>query len=48
VAKASNLWNSKRTFGGIDAEAIGGQHIKDLLEVGKVICPFFAENVDVV
>jgi hypothetical protein len=44
MTKTINLGNGKRAFGFIDAEAIGGQHIKHLFEVKEVICTIFAEN----
>jgi hypothetical protein len=48
VAQAINLWDSKGTLGRVDAEAIGGQHIKDLLKVEEVLLSGWAENEEII
>jgi hypothetical protein len=48
MVKTVNLWGSKSVPDKIYAETVGGQHIKDLVEVNEVFCTGFAENKDVV
>ncbi len=48
MAKAINIRNSKRAFGMVYVEAIGGQHIKNLFKVKEVLGRIFAENENVI
>jgi hypothetical protein len=48
MTETIHLWDSKRAFGRIDAEAIGGQHIKDLAEVEEMLFPGRTENEKVI
>jgi hypothetical protein len=48
VAQTINLWDSKGTLGRVDAEAVGGQHIKDLLKVQEVLLAGRAKNEEII
>jgi hypothetical protein len=48
VAETIHLWDSKCAFGRIDAEAVGGQHIKNLSEMEEMLFPGRTENEEVV
>jgi hypothetical protein len=48
VAQAINLWDGKGTLGRIDAEAVGGQHFKNLLKVEEMLLSGWAENEEII
>jgi hypothetical protein len=48
VTEAIHFWDSKCAFGRIDAEAIGGQHIKNLPKMEEMLFPGRTENEEVV
>jgi hypothetical protein len=48
VAQAINLWDSKGTLGRVDAEAIAGQHVKDLLKMEEMLLSGWAENEEII
>jgi hypothetical protein len=48
MAETIHLWDRKRALGRIDAEAIGGQHIKDLAEVEEMLVSGRTENEEVI
>jgi hypothetical protein len=48
MTEAIDLRDSKGTLSRVDAEATGGQHIKDLAEVEEMLLPGGAENEEII
>jgi hypothetical protein len=48
MVKTVNLGGSESVLEKVDAKAVDGQHIKDLVEANEVFCMSFAENKDVI